>query len=272
MIITDNHPTIRLVTDMNCLCAPLTAYPITGFRHIRLYPDYSRFELTTDPEWFKHYMEKDYFNYSRLDRHPNCYQEGYFLWDAWGKENNYFQIVVKDAIAHFGSTGRGLSILKKTPDWIDKYEFSTNGTNAFLMSHIETFEQFIQNYKEKSVKLINEMHQKKDSLPYLIDPHCEYDDTFLPTDILTAIPIHYTFTQRPKNIALTPRELECIYWLIAGKTIPDIAMILNRSKRTVEKFIASLKEKLNARTLFQVGQTATQLGLNYLIYRALYTH
>jgi len=53
--------------------------------------------------------------------------------------------------------------------------------------------------------------------------------------------------------ALTPREKECAYWLFYGKTVPEIALILNVSKRTIEKFIVNIKEKFNCYTLFQLG-------------------
>jgi FixJ family two-component response regulator len=52
---------------------------------------------------------------------------------------------------------------------------------------------------------------------------------------------------------LTAREKESAFWLFNGKTIPEIALILNISKRTVEKFITSIKNKFDCCTLFQLG-------------------
>ena len=48
-----------------------------------------------------------------------------------------------------------------------------------------------------------------------------------------------------KNTTLTPRELECLYFLVRGKTITAISVLLNLSKRTVEHYIDNIKVKLN---------------------------
>ena len=38
-----------------------------------------------------------------------------------------------------------------------------------------------------------------------------------------------------KNNALSKRELETVYWLTQGKTVPEVALIMKISSRTVEK-------------------------------------
>lgn len=43
---------------------------------------------------------------------------------------------------------------------------------------------------------------------------------------------------------LTPRETEIAHWLAAGKTNPEIAIILNSHPRTVEKHVEKILEKL----------------------------
>ncbi|MCL5260391.1 MAG: helix-turn-helix transcriptional regulator [Gammaproteobacteria bacterium] len=59
--------------------------------------------------------------------------------------------------------------------------------------------------------------------------------------------------------SLTSREKECIYWLFNGKTVPEIALILNASKRTIEKHIISIKNKFACYTLFQLGNSANPI-------------
>jgi DNA-binding CsgD family transcriptional regulator len=60
---------------------------------------------------------------------------------------------------------------------------------------------------------------------------------------------------------LSQRELECIQWLYKGKTVPEIALILNISKRTAEKHILNIKNKLQCYTLLQLGAKLFELGL-----------
>lgn len=45
-------------------------------------------------------------------------------------------------------------------------------------------------------------------------------------------------------LGLTPREAEVLYWLAEGKTNPEIATILDSSRRTVEKHVEHILRKL----------------------------
>lgn len=47
---------------------------------------------------------------------------------------------------------------------------------------------------------------------------------------------------------LTPRQTEVLEYIAAGKTDAEIAVILRRSKRTIEKHHAAIKERLGIYT------------------------
>src|ERR1700693_5852973 len=51
-----------------------------------------------------------------------------------------------------------------------------------------------------------------------------------------------------RHVALSDRELECLTWSARGKTSPEIAVILNISKRTVNFHIENACRKLNVST------------------------
>jgi DNA-binding NarL/FixJ family response regulator len=51
-----------------------------------------------------------------------------------------------------------------------------------------------------------------------------------------------------RQVALNERELECLTWSARGKTSPEIASILNLSKRTVNFHIENACRKLNVST------------------------
>lgn len=55
------------------------------------------------------------------------------------------------------------------------------------------------------------------------------------------------------NFHFTAREIECINWMIKGKTSLEIAMILNLSERTVETHINNIKKKTKCYKQFQLG-------------------
>lgn len=54
-------------------------------------------------------------------------------------------------------------------------------------------------------------------------------------------------TDSPRN-QLTPRELEVIYWVSEGKRDREIAVILGRSPRTIEKHVCHILAKLRVET------------------------
>ncbi len=58
----------------------------------------------------------------------------------------------------------------------------------------------------------------------------------------------YNISNKFEKSELTPREMECLFYLIRGKTAKKIALILSISPRTVESHIANIKAKLNCET------------------------
>jgi len=51
---------------------------------------------------------------------------------------------------------------------------------------------------------------------------------------------------------LTPRELECVKWVMAGKSSWEISQILHCSEATINFHVANLKKKFNVPTRQQV--------------------
>jgi DNA-binding NarL/FixJ family response regulator len=60
-----------------------------------------------------------------------------------------------------------------------------------------------------------------------------------------------------RHVALNDRELECLTWSARGKTSPEIATILNLSKRTVNFHIENACRKLNVSTRTEAVVKAT---------------
>lgn len=60
---------------------------------------------------------------------------------------------------------------------------------------------------------------------------------------------------------LSKRESVCLFYLVRGKSAQDIANILHISKRTVEKHIENIKDKLNCKKKSEVIEKAIECGL-----------
>jgi DNA-binding NarL/FixJ family response regulator len=61
---------------------------------------------------------------------------------------------------------------------------------------------------------------------------------------------------------LSPRELECLKYLQHGLTYPEIANELAISKRTVEKYFESVKDKLRCNSKLELFEKANLLNLS----------
>ena len=66
---------------------------------------------------------------------------------------------------------------------------------------------------------------------------------------------------KPLQVELSPRELEVVNWLAGGKTHRDIAVILKLSEKTVEKYSAAAREKLEALNSAHAVNNAIRVGL-----------
>jgi len=65
----------------------------------------------------------------------------------------------------------------------------------------------------------------------------------------------------PKDISLTRRESECLFYLIRGKTAKSIGMLLGLEKRTIEDYVDRIKVKLGVTSKEALIEFAFNHGL-----------
>lgn len=63
------------------------------------------------------------------------------------------------------------------------------------------------------------------------------------------------------RVTLSPRQVECLYWVQQGKSSRDIGVILGVSHRIVERHVFRACLKLGVRTRVQAVVRARALGL-----------
>lgn len=103
---------------------------------------------------------------------------------------------------------------------------------------------------------------------------CDDDPRLLPTLHMMAIYVHgkiLNLRQAPylksalsitgKRVEVSPREVECLKWVAAGKTDWEIGEILGISNRTVHKHVERAKFKFGVPTRLQAVVTAVRLGV-----------
>ncbi|MHB1946931.1 MAG: LuxR C-terminal-related transcriptional regulator [Gammaproteobacteria bacterium] len=78
-------------------------------------------------------------------------------------------------------------------------------------------------------------------------------------------PKTYSISDNFDHFNLSKQETICLFYLVRGKTAKEISQILNRSKRTIENHINSIKSKLNCQTKFEVTSKAIEYGFVHFI-------
>lgn len=247
------------------ICNPLfQKFGLTNFNYYILYDNKRRLHLNSNPEWLKHYYEKKYYNTARSDLSPKLYKDGCGLWDSWSEDDIGSKTIKLDAAENF-NIAHGLMLTKRLKDSSLVFEFSTNkdnvGINNLYMSNLDIFENFTYFFQKKAETIIKlaslhifKLEKDFDRIPV--------GETYANKILLSQQEIFSKyqnggFVYQP----LTKKELECIDWLAKGKTALEIGLILNISRRTVEKHITHIKEKLGCYSLYQLGKKVNKLGL-----------
>ena len=123
----------------------------------------------------------------------------------------------------------------------------TSGVAEYLINHIDIFEKHIVYFRSKAKKLI----EQSSRIPYFFDlkttSHNDKKERALYSD-------RKGFNQAIENLNLSigditfsPRQSLCYKYFATGRTMKEIAKILNISHRTVEGYIEEIKNKLNCR-------------------------
>jgi DNA-binding CsgD family transcriptional regulator len=67
--------------------------------------------------------------------------------------------------------------------------------------------------------------------------------------------------RQDREMELTEREIECLYWIAEGKTSDEIAVILGISRNTINNYITSVMRKTATRTRSEAIAWAVRNGL-----------
>jgi DNA-binding CsgD family transcriptional regulator len=72
---------------------------------------------------------------------------------------------------------------------------------------------------------------------------------------------HRSGAREVEEITLTPRQIECLSWVLEGKSSRDIGVILGVSHRIVERHVFRACQRLGVKTRLQAVIRARSMGL-----------
>jgi DNA-binding CsgD family transcriptional regulator len=101
--------------------------------------------------------------------------------------------------------------------------------------------------------------------PFFNFSHIFFDEAIAKRDHTIDNQFSYTIVDTLDEFNISQRQLECLFYLLRGKSANEIALVLGLSKRTVETHIENIKFKLQCDNKNKVIEFAIDNGLlNYL--------
>lgn len=274
----EEHPSVYFASKIKEIAKPLADYGVGFFSHRRLNKNGNIFVLNSNEELVRKMLEKGIFDLAPHSSNIDDFNNSYGLLitrdrDSAGEAffdmaNEYFHV------------DSAFCITLRRDDHVDIFTFAAEEANPailnFFLNHTKLLRKFISDYYQKADKIIevaakNGIQHIKSSdhmIKYpmyqigsqssetgksgLLDMGMESIGEFIFNRDGEATPDADTGSRRGRNlkvgeVTLTSREVDCLKWLVEGKSAIETSEILGISKRTVENHIARVKIKFNVR-------------------------
>lgn len=231
------------------ICEPLFSnFEITNFGYVKMYDDGSMLRLSTDHEWTKKYFIYGFYNdidFYAMQKIPEGGTRKVLVYgtplgehySALYDHNIWNIIVIYERQKNFGNV------------WFFAATREKAQIIGFYLNNMHILEHFILYFKEKTFNLIkdkNSEHLIRTRKNAFLESF-NYGKTmknFLNNMDFERFYLEGTY----KDIYFSKKEFECILHLSNGKTIKEIAKLLNISPRTIETHISNMKKKINNST------------------------
>ncbi len=221
---------------------------ITYFCHVRRFNDDSRLCLSTKSDFNNAYAKQELHCKDYFEQELDYFTDNYILWSLL-EDSEIYQIAKSTYdIVH------GVTLIEKDLEYCDFFHFGTDQSRMVdyseYLKYLDTLKNFILYYKCVAKDLLQRTtpyklpknslaHDLQNDKYQLFNGHSSKDNLAKQLQV-PKYPLKGEFA----GIYLTQREIECLKWLIQGKSSMEIAIILDISRRTVEKHINNVKNKL----------------------------
>jgi LuxR family quorum-sensing system transcriptional regulator SolR len=265
-----NNGLIDLITHFSIVTAdkvskiikPFTsAFNIKHFRYLKLYNDGSRVLLSNYADCTRFYYEQGHYKKMWYDgEFPEHLIEGWHLWDMmriinYGSEVSPFE----KEINHLLHLSHGLTYIKQGIGFYEIYTFDGNSPSIYQIDK-KILLHFIFFFKEQARKLISRGEQEKIIIE-LENPLKNYNKDKIINKFENMHINRYYLSGKYEGIYLTSKEVQCIYWLLHGKSVEEIAIIKSNSPKTIENHLDNVRNKLDCHKQTQLVRIIFESGI-----------
>lgn len=247
-----NHPCLTHANELRDICKPLHKIDITyfGYAYITKQSEFSVFN--NHANFLEHYLLNHYYNADIHLANLNKFNS-YLVLDSieLTKQSKLInEDAVKFGIKHI------FSIFEKDETGTHCYHFANNSDshaiNQFYINNIDLLKLFIHYFHDciKSSKQLMKSYEEK----FIID-----DNPFgFSTDDNASSFEHFeqrnqflrklsSYNKRLPKIVLPAQQEKCVKLLVEGLSAKQISDRLNLSRRTVENYLAKIRQQLGFR-------------------------
>jgi DNA-binding CsgD family transcriptional regulator len=254
---------VKLISNsyIKLLCEPLRQIHINYFQYAKRLPDSSYIHLTNHTDWQSHYFAKYYYLTNEFEHPKKPYETSIHLWKGMPHQEMYH------CMHQTFNIGNGITFIQTYQDCTEFFHFGTDTKDQsiinFYLNHIDTLKRFMLYFKDKSWDIIEGLAQCRIILPndeHYYPDKTEYYQNAQCFNKLIEIN-RYFISDTRSDIYLTKREMQCLKWYNDGKTAEEIGIICGISKRTVESYLVSIKNKLQRFNKRQLISNLIGVGL-----------
>ena len=242
------HSFVKYASELTEICEPLFANtPVNFFEPCRIYKNNDYAGFMTDGVWAEHFLKQKYQESGIGKYAAETLTSDFTLWTVSGmwEINARSRAMGEDCVAF--NYGNGATLIERHEEYTQLYYFAAGSgatfINQFFIENLEQLAQFVLYFKEQlgKNKALMQAYQTRYGAAEV-----EIEVPFSTQKIMPPpVNAHYI----SDNVALSKRELECAQLLCLGNKTKIIAHKLNLSPRTVEDYLAGLKNKLQCDSL-----------------------
>lgn len=218
--------------------------------------DNGRIILTTRPDWYKHCIKNKYYEISYFESILSTRCNKTVFWEMVSTAS----APVFEAAAAFNMKN-GFTIICVDEKFVEYFHFAMPMDSMFshqlYQDRFSLFVNFIYYFREKSKRLVSLMqnYQYYYNSSNIYDINNKDSSVFVnPKRSVSELSPKKLYISASENVYLTSAELECFKEFLILGSAEKVANKMNISARTVYAHFENVKNRLNCRTLFQVGE------------------
>lgn len=251
--------THRYNNEINRFCYPLFKHlGVEHFCYYKITDSGYYISFSSHLPFAEHFFGEQHFLSCPYLLHPSNYNTGVSLEEIVSND------LTKGDRPNFNFT---FTMLEKIPDGVQGFALAANyakpRAEALYINEIPTIQFFIKKFKEHFQKVLYQMDDDLIDLASFIGPHFFNKKVSLTPKISD----RDTFFKElgVKDISISNREREVFKLMLKGCTAITISEKLNLSRRTVEHYLESMKNKFDCHSKEELTKKALDfLSMGYL--------